>query len=92
MKVLVAQSCLTLCDPMEYSPPDSSSTGFSRQEYWSRLPRSPLGALPNPGIEPRSPALQVESLPAEPKKVGNHCPNGHNSENYTSSPDCSLSF
>ena len=50
------------------------------------------GALPNPGIEPRSPALQVESLPAEPKKVGNHCPNGHNSENYTSSPDCSLSF
>ena len=33
--VLVVQSCLTLCDPMDYSPPDSSVTEFSRQEYWS---------------------------------------------------------
>ena len=49
------------------------------------------GALPNPEIEPRSPALQMESLPAESKKVGNHCSNGHNSESYTSSPDYFLS-
>ena len=40
--------------------------GFSRQEYWSGLPCPPSGYLPNPGIEPRSPALQVDSLPTEP--------------------------
>ena len=40
--------------------------GFSRQKYWSGLPCSPPGDLPNPGIEPRSPALQVDSLPSEP--------------------------
>ena len=42
------------------------SMGFSRQEYWSGLPCPPPGDLPNPGIEPRSPTLQVDSLPAEP--------------------------
>ena len=36
------------------------------REYWSGLPCPPPGHLPNPGIEPRSPALQVDSLPAEP--------------------------
>ena len=39
--------------------------GFSRQEHWSGLPCPPPGDLPNPGIEPRSPSLQVDSLPAE---------------------------
>ena len=42
------------------------SIGFSRQEYWSELPFLPLGNLPDPGIEPMSPAfpaLQVDSLP-----------------------------
>ena len=41
----------------------------SRQEYWSGLPFPPPGDLPNPGTEPMSPvfpALQVDSLPAEP--------------------------
>ena len=38
------------------------SMGFSRQEYWSGLPFSSPGNLPNPGMEPRSPALQAESL------------------------------
>ena len=42
------------------------SIGFSRQEYWSGLPSPPPRDLPNPGIEPRSPALQVDSLPSEP--------------------------
>ena len=42
------------------------SMGFSMQEYWSRLPCPPPWNLPNPGIEPRSPALQVDSLPSEP--------------------------
>lgn len=41
------------------------SVGFSRQEYWSRLPFPSPGDLPNPGIEPRSPALQADSLPSE---------------------------
>ena len=38
------------------------SMGFSRQEYWSGLPSPPPGDLPNPGIEPVFPALQVHSL------------------------------
>ena len=41
--------------------------GFSRQEYWSGSPCPSPGDLPNPRIEPRSPALQVDSLPAEPQ-------------------------
>ena len=39
---------------------------FSRQEYWSGLPFPSPGDLPNPGIEPRSPALHADSLPSEP--------------------------
>ena len=42
------------------------SWGFSRQEYWSGLPCPPPGDLPNPGIEPRSPAMRADSLPSEP--------------------------
>ena len=37
--------------------------GFPRQEHWSGLPFPPPGDLPNPEIEPESPALQVDSLP-----------------------------
>ena len=43
-----------------------SSMGFSRQEYWSGLPFPSPGDLPNPGIEPRSPALQADALTSEP--------------------------
>ena len=39
---------------------------FSRQEYWRGLPCPPPGDLPNPGIKPRSSALQGDSLPADP--------------------------
>ena len=42
------------------------SMGFSRQEYWNRLPFSSCRDLPDPGIEPASPALQADSLPSEP--------------------------
>ena len=42
------------------------SMGFPRQEYWSGLPCPPPGDLPDPGVEPRSPALQADSLPSEP--------------------------
>ena len=40
--------------------------GFSRQEYWSGLPLPSLGNLPDPGIEPRSPASQTDALTSEP--------------------------
>ena len=43
-----------------------SFMGFSRQEYWSGLPFPSVGDLPNPGIEPGSPTLQVDSLRSEP--------------------------
>ena len=42
------------------------SMEFSRPEYWSGSPLPSLGDLPNPGMEPRSPALQADSLPVEP--------------------------
>ena len=42
------------------------SMGFSRQEYWSGQPFPSPVDLPDPGIEPRSPLLQVDSLPSEP--------------------------
>ena len=42
------------------------STEFSRQEYWSGLPFPSPGDLPNPGIEPGSPALEADALTSEP--------------------------
>ena len=66
---LVTQSCLTLCDPRTIAHQAPLSMEFSRQEYWRWLPLPPPGDLPNPGMEPTSPvspALQVDSLPAEP--------------------------
>ena len=42
------------------------SMGFSRQEYWSGLPFPSPGDLPNPGIEPGSPAFQADTLTSEP--------------------------
>ena len=66
VKVLVVHLGLTLNDPVDCSLPSSSVMGFSRQEFWSGLPFPPSGDLPNPGIEPRSPALQVDSLPLGP--------------------------
>jgi len=40
--------------------------GFSKQEYWKRLPFPSPGDIPDPGIKPRSPTLQADSLPSEP--------------------------
>ena len=45
----------------------SLSMGFSRQEYWSGLSCPSPGDLPDPGIKPRSPALQADSLPSLPQ-------------------------
>ena len=53
MKVLVAQSCLTVI-PWAVAHQAPLSMGISRKEYWSGLPCPPPGHLPNPGIEPRS--------------------------------------
>ena len=111
------QSCLTLCDPIDGSPPGClvpgilqartlewvaisfsnvwkwkvkvkspsrvwlfatpwtaahqapPSMGFSRQEYWSGLPFPSPGDLPDPGIEPRSPALEADALTSELKPL-----------------------
>ena len=79
--VLVAQSCLTPCNPMDWSPPGSSVHGilqarilewvaisFSRGSSQPRngLPFPSQGDLPSPGIKHGSPALQADSLPSEP--------------------------
>ena len=61
----VSQSCLTLCNPIARQAP-SLSMRFSRQEYWSGLPFSSPGDLPDPGIKLRSATLQADSLPSEP--------------------------
>ena len=66
MSVLVAQSCPTLCDPMDCGLPGSSVHGIFYQGYWSGLPFPSPGDLLNPGIEPGSPALQADILPSEP--------------------------
>ena len=57
----VAQLCLTLCDPMDYTV-----HGILQARILEWLSPSP-GDLPNPGIEPRSPTLQTDSLPNEPQ-------------------------
>ena len=60
-------SCVLLFSTMwivAYQAPPSM--GFSKLEYWSRLPFPSPGNLPNLGIEPRSPSLQADSLPSEP--------------------------
>ena len=60
-KVKVTQLCQTRCDPMDYTVHGILQV---RILEWVAFP-SP-GDLPNPGIEPRSPTLQEDSLPAEP--------------------------
>ena len=59
----VPRSCPTLRPHEHQAPP---SMGFSRQEYWCGLPFPSPGDLSNPGIKPRSPALQADALPSEP--------------------------
>ena len=66
LKVLVAQSCLTLWDPVDWSRQAPLSMEFFRQQYWSGLPFPSPGDLPNPGIEPRFPTLWADSLTSEP--------------------------
>ena len=53
------------CDPMDCSLPDSSVHGILQAKYWSGLPFPSPGDLPDPAIEPGSPALQADALPTE---------------------------
>ena len=78
--VLVAQSCLPLCDPLDCSLPASSVRGIfqARIPEWAAMPSSgifpTLGCLPNPKLKPASPALQAHSLlSGPPGKQGTLC-------------------
>ena len=62
---IVAKSCPTLATPWTVACQAPLSVGFSRHEYWNGLLFPSLGDLPNPGIEPGSPALQADCLPTE---------------------------
>ena len=70
VRMLVAQLCSTHCDPMDCSPQGSPVHGISQVRIleWVAIPFS--GDLPNPGIEPPSPALQAESLIGVGGKLG----------------------
>ena len=56
------------CDSVDVAHQAPLSMEFPRREYWSGLPFSSPGDLPDPGIEPRSPALQADSLMTEPTR------------------------
>ena len=64
--VLAVQLCLTLCDPMDYSPPGPSVHGIlqARILEWVAMPSS--RGSPQPGIESGSPTLQADPLQSEP--------------------------
>ena len=74
MLCLVAQLCLTLCDLMDCSPTGFSVHGIFQARTLEWVAMSSPGDLPNPGIKPRSPALQADSLlsesPGKPKTTG----------------------
>ena len=65
VKVLVTQSCPTLRDPINCSPPGSSVHGIFQARILEWLSFPSPGDLPNAGIESRSPALHADSLPTE---------------------------
>ena len=65
----IAQLCLTFTTPWTVACQTPLSMRFSRQEQWSGLPFFPPGNLPNSGIEPMSPAVQVDSFITEPPFV-----------------------
>ena len=62
VKVKFAQSCLTLCNPMDYT-----AHGILQARILEWVAFLFSRDIPNPGIKPRSPALQADSLPAEPQ-------------------------
>ena len=75
MKVKVAQACLTLWDPMDYTV---HGVLQARILEWVNFPFP--GDHPNPVTEPRSPPLQADSLPDEPQ--GKPVPSEHRCKNF----------
>ena len=69
VKVLVAQLCPTLHDPMDCGPLGSSVHRISQARILGWVAISFSGDLPDPGIEPESPALLADSLPSEPPEI-----------------------
>ena len=74
----VTQSCPTLATPWTVAYQAAPSMGFSWQVYWSGLPFPFPRDLPDPGMEPGSPAFQADTLTSEPPGK----PNIHTMENY----------
>ena len=69
--MLVAQACLTVCEPMDCSPPGSSVHRILRARILAWV--APPGDLPDPGIKPGSSAFQADSLQSElPGKLWSH--------------------
>ena len=63
---LVAKLHLTLATPWTVAHQPPLSMGFPKKEYWSGLPFLSPGDLPDPGIEPGSPASEADALTSEP--------------------------
>ena len=74
---LVAQLCLTLAAPWTVAHQAPVSMGFSRQGDWSGLPCPFPENLPNPGMEPGSPAFEADSLPTELQGKAYHVVKGY---------------
>ena len=72
VKVLLLQLCPTLCNPIVCTPPGSSVHGILQARILECVAIPSPGNLPNPGIEPGSPALQADSLPSESPAPGPH--------------------
>ena len=94
VKVLITQSCLTLCDPRDCSPPGLSVHGiFPGKNTGVGCYFPPPGDHPHPGIEPNSPgspALQAESLPTE--ALGKPCVEISLAQSWVSLPHLPLQF
>ena len=67
MQIQFSIACALFFTPWAVAYQIPLSMEFSRQDYWSGLLFPSLVYLPNPGIKPRSPALQADSLPTEPQ-------------------------
>ena len=68
VKVLVAQLCLTLCNTRDWSPPGSSVHGILQARILEWVAMLCSRGSSQPGIDPRFPALQEDSLPSEPPR------------------------
>ena len=88
-KLLVAQSCLSHCDPMDSQVCQAPlSMGFPRHEHWNGLPFPTPGDLPNSGTKPRSLALQEDSLSSEAaEKPHKRCKGKYKSQEINEFPN-----